>query len=90
MNFSPSPGATSRRGRTPHITQRHLILGHWVSIGLLEFDNRKGGVKAAHESAAWEQGRRNPTIVTLYELATALGVNHVELVVPSNEDGDRS
>jgi transcriptional regulator with XRE-family HTH domain len=29
-----------------------------------------------------ERGRRNPTIVTLYELATALGVSHVELVRP--------
>ena len=29
-----------------------------------------------------EQGRRNPTIVTLYELATALGVSHIELVRP--------
>jgi transcriptional regulator with XRE-family HTH domain len=29
-----------------------------------------------------EQGRRNPTIVTLYELATALGVSHVTLVQP--------
>ena len=28
-----------------------------------------------------ERGRRNPTIVSLYELATALGVDHVELVV---------
>ena len=27
-----------------------------------------------------EQGRRNPTVVTLYELAEALGVSHVELV----------
>lgn len=27
-----------------------------------------------------EQGRRNPTIVTLYELSQALGVNHVELL----------
>ena len=24
-----------------------------------------------------EQGRRNPTVVTLYELATALGVGHI-------------
>lgn len=31
-----------------------------------------------------EQGRRNPTVVTLYELARALGVNHVELVKPDN------
>jgi transcriptional regulator with XRE-family HTH domain len=29
-----------------------------------------------------ERGHRNPSIVTLYELATALGVSHVELVRP--------
>ena len=29
-----------------------------------------------------EQGQRNPTIVSLYELATALGVSHMELVSP--------
>lgn len=29
-----------------------------------------------------EQGRRNPTVVTLYELATALGVSHVDLLRP--------
>ena len=29
-----------------------------------------------------ERGRRNPTVVTVYELATALGVNHMELVRP--------
>lgn len=29
-----------------------------------------------------EQGRRNPTIITLYELAQALGVSHVQLVLP--------
>jgi transcriptional regulator with XRE-family HTH domain len=27
-----------------------------------------------------ENGRRNPTVVTIYELATALGVSHMELV----------
>lgn len=27
-----------------------------------------------------EQGRRNPTVVTLYELAMALGVSHIDLV----------
>jgi transcriptional regulator with XRE-family HTH domain len=30
-----------------------------------------------------EQGHRNPTVVTLYELATALGVSHMDLVRPS-------
>ena len=29
-----------------------------------------------------ENGRRNPTVVTLYELATALGVSHMELLRP--------
>ena len=29
-----------------------------------------------------ETGRRNPTVVTLYELAKALGVSHMELVQP--------
>jgi transcriptional regulator with XRE-family HTH domain len=30
-----------------------------------------------------EGGRRNPTVVTIYGLATALGVNHLELLKPS-------
>jgi len=30
-----------------------------------------------------EQGRRNPTVVTLYELARALGVSHMDLVRPT-------
>ena len=29
-----------------------------------------------------ERGKRNPTIVTIYELSLALGVSHVELVKP--------
>ncbi|MBP2236395.1 transcriptional regulator with XRE-family HTH domain [Sinorhizobium kostiense] len=32
-----------------------------------------------------ERGRRNPTVITLYELAQALGVSHVELVIPTEE-----
>lgn len=32
-----------------------------------------------------ERGRRNPTIVTLYELSQALGVEHVALIVPDDE-----
>jgi transcriptional regulator with XRE-family HTH domain len=32
-----------------------------------------------------ERGQRNPTIVTLYELAQALGVSHVELVTPDGK-----
>ncbi|WP_341992000.1 helix-turn-helix transcriptional regulator [Azorhizobium sp. AG788] len=33
-----------------------------------------------------ERGRRNPTIITLYELAQALGVSHEELVRPDGKD----
>ena len=33
-----------------------------------------------------ERGRRNPTVITLYELAQALEVNHVALVI--SEEGD--
>ena len=29
-----------------------------------------------------EQGRRNPTVVTLYELSQALGVSYIDLVKP--------
>jgi len=29
-----------------------------------------------------ERGLRNPTVVTIYELAQALGVSHLELVKP--------
>jgi transcriptional regulator with XRE-family HTH domain len=32
-----------------------------------------------------ERGRRNPTIVTLFELASALGISHVDLVQPDDE-----
>jgi transcriptional regulator with XRE-family HTH domain len=32
-----------------------------------------------------EQGRRNPTVVTVYELAMALGVSHMELLRPEAE-----
>ncbi|MCP3413627.1 helix-turn-helix domain-containing protein [Bradyrhizobium brasilense] len=32
-----------------------------------------------------ENGRRNPTVVTLFELASALGVSHVALVLPDEE-----
>ena len=32
-----------------------------------------------------ERGKRNPTIVTIYEIAQALGVSHIELVDPRDE-----
>jgi transcriptional regulator with XRE-family HTH domain len=32
-----------------------------------------------------ERGRRNPTIVSLYEIALALGVDHVALITPDDD-----
>lgn len=32
-----------------------------------------------------ERGRRNPTVVTLFHLANALGVSHVDLVQPDED-----
>lgn len=29
-----------------------------------------------------ERGRRNPTVVSIYEIAQALGVTHLELLTP--------
>lgn len=33
-----------------------------------------------------ERGRRNPTVVTVYELAQALGVSHLDLLQPDGKD----
>jgi transcriptional regulator with XRE-family HTH domain len=32
-----------------------------------------------------ERGRRNPTVVILFELASTLGVSHIDLVLPNEE-----
>lgn len=32
-----------------------------------------------------ERGKRNPTVITLFELAQALGVSHVDLIQPGGE-----
>ncbi|WP_271894140.1 helix-turn-helix domain-containing protein [Candidatus Phyllobacterium onerii] len=33
-----------------------------------------------------ERGRRNPTVITIYELAQALGVDYLELLAPSTRN----
>jgi transcriptional regulator with XRE-family HTH domain len=37
-----------------------------------------------------ESGHRNPTVVTLYEIAKALGVSHLDLLDPSPSRQKRS
>jgi hypothetical protein len=44
-----------------------------------------GLLQSGDELAFAGGGRRNPTVVTLFELAAALGVGHVELVTPDEE-----
>jgi len=34
-----------------------------------------------------ERGRRNPTIITIYELSVALGISHIDLVRPPKAVG---
>ena len=40
----------------------------------------KSGISQQYISGL-ENGQRNPTILTIYELANSLGVSHIELVV---------
>jgi transcriptional regulator with XRE-family HTH domain len=37
-----------------------------------------------------EKGKRNPTIVTVFELASALGVSHIDLLKPERRRVQRS
>src|SRR5882762_9921365 len=34
-----------------------------------------------------ERGQRNPTVVTVYEIAVALGVSHLDLLRPTRKSG---
>jgi transcriptional regulator with XRE-family HTH domain len=39
--------------------------------------------------SALERGKRNPTIVSIYEIAQALGVDHMDLVRPNGAEQKR-
>ena len=53
-----------------------------LKVGLTQeqFADRSG--YAQQYISSLENGRRNPTIVTVYELATALGVAPIDLLQP--------
>lgn len=36
-----------------------------------------------------ENGKRNPTVQMLFQIAKGLGVSHVDLVMPDDQDGKR-
>jgi transcriptional regulator with XRE-family HTH domain len=58
-------GNTARIRRAKGLTQEQLA--------------EKSGLSQQYISGL-EQGKRNPTIVTVFEVATALGVGHLELL----------
>jgi hypothetical protein len=39
----------------------------------------------ASNNSGLESGHRNPTVVTVYELAVALGVSHIDLLRPTRK-----
>lgn len=61
----------ARLRRAKHLTQEEVA--------------ERAGISQQYLSSL-ELGRRNPTIITLFELAQALGVSHVELVTPDETD----
>jgi transcriptional regulator with XRE-family HTH domain len=50
------------------------------SVTVIQVEERSGFSQQYLSSL--ERGRRNPTVITLYELAQALGVSHIDLVRP--------
>jgi transcriptional regulator with XRE-family HTH domain len=66
-SFSNLPAAMTRCSARSALTQEALA--------------EKSGLSQQYISGL-ENGLRNPTIVTLYELASALEVGHLELLTP--------
>ena len=54
--------------------------------GLTQEQARERSGFSQQDLSGLEQGRRNPTIVTLHELAQALRAGHVDLVDPNEGD----
>lgn len=50
-----------------------------------ETSSKSGKAVAIQYISGLEKGRRNPTIVTVYELAMALGVTHIDLLRPDKQ-----
>lgn len=55
-------------------------------VGLTQEDVEERSGFSQQYLSDLERGKRNPTVITLYELALALGVSHVALVEPDDED----
>lgn len=70
---------------------RRLVGGHVKRIrqekGLTQEQLAESSGFSQQYISGLEQGRRNPTIVTIYELSLALGVSYLELLQPNDGDG---
>ena len=73
---------------------REWICASWLAETSQRLRKQKGFTQEKFSEASGftqqyisglERGRRNPTIVTLFELATTLGVSHIDLVLPDDE-----
>ena len=73
---------------------RIWICASWSAAILGDLEKLKGFTQESFAEASGftqhyisdlERGRRNPTVVTLFELASTLGISHVDLVVPDDE-----
>lgn len=73
---------------TSGLDMRKLVGGNFARIrrekGLTQEQVQERSGFSQQYLSGLEQGKRNPTIVTLYELAQALGVSHLDLVTPSS------
>lgn len=67
---------------------RHLVGKNFARIrrekGLTQEEVEARSGFSQQYLSSLERGRRNPTVITLYELAQALEVSHLELVKPND------
>lgn len=73
-------------GTSPQMDMRKLVGANVARLrrerGLTQEEVAERSGFSQQYLSSLERGRRNPTIITLYELAQALGVSHVALVEP--------
>jgi len=54
--------------------------------GLTQEDVEARSGLSQHYISALERGKRNPTLIAVYEISLALGVHYLELLQPTPED----
>lgn len=76
-------------GDLPCMDMRKLVGSNFARLrrekGLTQEEVETRSGYSQQYLSSLEHGRRNPTVITLYELAQALGVSHVDLVKPTDD-----